>query len=211
MRLATSPAQNARDLAASGDERPATILSRARHPGVGPTWTSSAKDMVTTALGPSRVWATIGYGILNEVYWPWTGEPQLRDLGFIVADANTWQEVKRVRNYMIETPLPYVPIGIITHVGDDYVLELRVVPDPRRDALLIDYRLHGAGKRLYVLLAPHLGGTGYAQQCPRRRRARGLARSRGDVRDGRRRLRALERGLRRHVRRLAGLRSQRRA
>jgi hypothetical protein len=38
--------------------------------GIPPTWTSSAKDMVTTALGPSRVWATLSYGILNEVYWP---------------------------------------------------------------------------------------------------------------------------------------------
>ena len=32
-------------------------------PGISPTWTSSAKDMVSTALGSSRVWATIGHGI----------------------------------------------------------------------------------------------------------------------------------------------------
>jgi glucoamylase len=127
---------------------------------VAPTWTSSAKDIVSTALGPSRVWATIGYGILNEVYWPWTGEPQLRDLGFIVADARGWHEVKRVRKYSIELPLPYVPLGIITHVGDDYSLELRILPDPRRDTVVISYRLTGIGKQLYVLLAPHLGGSG---------------------------------------------------
>jgi glucoamylase len=41
--------------------------------------------MVMTALGTSRVWVTLGYGILNEVYWPATGLPQIRDLGFIVA------------------------------------------------------------------------------------------------------------------------------
>jgi glucoamylase len=130
------------------------------HPGIAPTWTSSAKDIVSTALGPSRVWATIGYGILNEVYWPWTGEPQLRDLGFIVADEHGWQEVKRVRNYTIDLPLPYVPLGVITHVGDGYTLELRVVPDPRRDTVVIAYRLNAVGKKLYVLLAPHLGGSG---------------------------------------------------
>ena len=45
-------------------------------PGIRPTWTSSAKDMVTTALGISRVWVTLGYGIVNEVYWPATGQPQ---------------------------------------------------------------------------------------------------------------------------------------
>jgi glucoamylase len=46
-----------------------------------PTWTSSAKDMVTTALGTSRVWVTLGHGIVNEIYWPATGTPQIRDLG----------------------------------------------------------------------------------------------------------------------------------
>jgi glucoamylase len=53
-------------------------------PGVSPTWTSSAKDLVSTALGSSRIWATFGFGIVNELYWPSTGQPQLRDLGFIV-------------------------------------------------------------------------------------------------------------------------------
>jgi hypothetical protein len=31
-------------------------------PGSRPTWTSSAKDMVATALGTSRVWVTLGAG-----------------------------------------------------------------------------------------------------------------------------------------------------
>jgi glucoamylase len=39
-------------------------------PGIAPTWSSSDKDLVTTALGSSRIWATLGYGIINEVYWP---------------------------------------------------------------------------------------------------------------------------------------------
>jgi glucoamylase len=63
-------------------------------PGSRPTWTSSAKDMVMTALGTSRVWVTLGYGILNEVYWPATGQPQVRDLGFILAGPSAWFEVK---------------------------------------------------------------------------------------------------------------------
>ena len=70
-------------------------------PGSLPTWTSSAKDMVTTALGTSRLWVTLGYGIVNEVYWPSTGEPQIRDLGFIVAGPFGWTEVKRAGNYEI--------------------------------------------------------------------------------------------------------------
>ena len=46
-------------------------------PGIAPTWTSSAKDIVTTSLGDSRVWVSMGYGILNEIYVPQTGMPQV--------------------------------------------------------------------------------------------------------------------------------------
>jgi len=76
-------------------------------PGVRPTWTSSAKDLVGTAIGPSRLWVTVGYGIVNEVYYPRVDMPQIRDLGFIVADGSGfWVEVKRNANYHVTTPGP---------------------------------------------------------------------------------------------------------
>ncbi|MDE3024620.1 MAG: glucan 1,4-alpha-glucosidase, partial [Acidobacteriota bacterium] len=130
-------------------------------PGIVPTWTSSAKDAVTTALGPSRVWATLGFGILNEVYWPATGRPQVRDLGFLVAGGGDWVEVKRAQAYRLETPSPCVPLPRLVHEGDGYRLELEIVPDPLRDVLLISHQLTGEGRLLYPLLAPHLGGSGY--------------------------------------------------
>lgn len=129
-------------------------------PGIAPTWTSSAKDIVTTALGPSRVWVTLGHGIVNEVYYPTTGQPQLRDLGFIVATPSGWSELKRVARYTIETPSPTVPLPTVTHEGDGYRLALEIVPDPAREALLLRYRLEGEGATLYPLLAPHLGANG---------------------------------------------------
>jgi glucoamylase len=129
-------------------------------PGIRPTWTSSAKDVVTTSLGVSRVWVTLGYGILNEIYWPETGDPQLRDLGFIVAGPSGWFEVKRVNRYRISLPEPYIPLPHVTHEGDGYRLVFEVVPDPRRDAVLISYRLVGDGVRLYPLLSPHLNNGG---------------------------------------------------
>jgi len=130
-------------------------------PGIGPTWSASAKDVVTTALGPSRLWATVGLGIVNEVYWPSTGEPQIRDLGFIVADDHEWVEVKRVNHYQVTTPKPWVPFTRIIHRGERYTLTLEFLPDPLRDVLLISFELAGAGYRLYPLLAPHLGATGW--------------------------------------------------
>jgi glucoamylase len=129
-------------------------------PGIAPTWASSAKDLVSTALGPSRLWVTLGYGILNEVYWPATGRPQIRDLGFIVAGDGFWAEVKRVNCYTLSTPSPDVPLPTVVHEHERYRLEVEVLPDPLRDVVLIRYQLDGPGLRLYPLLAPHLGGSG---------------------------------------------------
>ena len=126
-------------------------------PGTPPSWTSSAKDMVSTALGASRLWATFGYGIVNEVYWPSTGEPQIRDLGFIIKGPKGWTEVKRAARYLLSTPKPHVPLPRVVHEGEDYRLELEYLPHPLRDALLINFRLDGDELKLYALLAPHLG------------------------------------------------------
>ena len=64
-------------------------------PGLPPCWSSSIKEIVGCALGPSRLWFTMGQGIIHEVYYPRVDIPQVRDLGFIVADAQGfWIEVK---------------------------------------------------------------------------------------------------------------------
>ena len=147
----TSPAAAEVELS-SGD-----VPSGAR--ALSPTWTSSAKDLITTALGPSRLWAALGHGVVNEVYWPSTGEPQIRDLGFIVTGPHGWSELKRVARYSIETPAPDVPVPTIVHEGPDgaYRLTLEIAPDPARDVLVIRHRLEGEGCRLLVLMALHLG------------------------------------------------------
>ncbi len=132
-------------------------------PGIPPTWTSSAKDMVGCALGASRLWFTLGFGIVNEVYYPRVDIPQIRDLGFIVADGEGfWAEVKRVADYQLRLLAPGVPAVEILHRHERYSLLLRIAPASRRDALVIECRLDGDRRlRPYVLLAPHLGATGY--------------------------------------------------
>ena len=139
-------------------------------PGISPTWTSSAKDIVGCGLGPARLWFTIGFGIINEVYYPRVDIPQIRDLGFIVAGPDGfWSEVKRNEHYTLRRLAPGVPAVEIVHEHERYTLRLRVTPDPRRDVLAIECRLEpapaeagGDGElRLYVLVAPHLGATGY--------------------------------------------------
>lgn len=136
-------------------------------PGIPPTWTSSDKDMVGTSLGPARLWFTVGHGIVNEVYWPRVDLPQIRDLGFIVADGKGfWSEVKRGAGYTIATPGPGIPAVQVLHRHSRFELALRIVPDPWRDALLIDVELTGDWDLApYALLAPRLGGTGWGNRA----------------------------------------------
>src|SRR5271155_1132649 len=137
-------------------------------PGITPTWTSSAKDIVGCGLGPWRLWITLGFGIVNEVYSPRVDTPQIRDLGFIVAGPDGfWSEVKRNQNYTLKLLAPGVPAVEIVHQHARYTLHLRITPDPRRDVLVIECRLDGEGELgLYVLVAPHLGATGYDNIAP---------------------------------------------
>src|SRR5512135_286139 len=132
------------------------------HPGIAPTWTSSAKDMVVCSLGLPRLWFTTGYGIVNEVYYPRADIPQIRDLGFIVADGRGfWVEVKRLDAYRVSLPEPGIPALDIVHEHPRFRLRLRVVADAERDAVIVALDLEGdSDLRPYALLAPHLGGTG---------------------------------------------------
>jgi glucoamylase len=131
-------------------------------PGLEPTWCSSDKDLVGTAVGPARLWFTLGHGIVNEVYHPRIDIPQIRDLGIIVADGKGfWVELKRLQTHEMYLPAPGIPLPTIVHRHPRFVLSLRVSPDPERDVLLIDLELEGdPDLRPYVLLAPRLGGSG---------------------------------------------------
>jgi glucoamylase len=132
-------------------------------PGASPTWCSSAKEMVGCALGPSRLWFTIGGGIVNEVFFPRVDTPQIRDLGFIIADdQGFWIELKRLGNHALRLAAPGVPAVHIKHHHERFDFTLRITPDPWRDVLLLEIQLEGdPGLRPYALLAPHLGGTGH--------------------------------------------------
>ena len=131
-------------------------------PGIAPTWSSSAKDMVGCSLGASRLWFTIGGGIVNEVYYPRVDIPQIRDLGFLVGDGQGfWVEVKRMDRHVVTLGAPGCPAVRVVHRHERFELVLRIVPCTHRDALIIEVTLEGDDTlRPYALLAPHLGGTG---------------------------------------------------
>lgn len=139
-----------------------TLLDAPGAPGMQPNWCNGAKQMVGTTLGPARVWFTIGQGILNEIYYPRIDIPQIRDLGFIVADnVDFWVEVKRIDDCTVECTEAGIPAVIVTHRHPRFTLTQRIVPEPNRDVILIELTLQGdPNLKPYVLLAPHLGSTG---------------------------------------------------
>lgn len=75
-----------------------------------PTWAHAGKDMVGTSLGTARLWFTVAEGIVTEVYYPRIDIPQIKDLGFIIADdQGFWVELRQLRNYEVKQPNPAVP------------------------------------------------------------------------------------------------------
>lgn len=146
-------------------------------PGIAPTWSSSAKDAVGTSHYASRIWFTVGHGILNEVYWPRVDRPQIRDLGFIVADgAGFWSEVKRDADSEARFVAPGIPAVVAVHRHPRYELTLRICVDDHADVVRIEARLEDCRAvddperaahplRLYPLLAPHLGFSGTSNRA----------------------------------------------
>ncbi len=120
---------------------------------------------------------TIGHGILNEIYWPRLDLPQVRDLGFIVADDDGfWSEVKRDATHDVRGAEPGLPAIIVTHDHPRYRLDLRICADDDADLVRVEAHLEdrldpadprrGAHPlRLYALLAPRLGSSGRSNRA----------------------------------------------
>jgi glucoamylase len=138
-------------------------------PGIAPRWISSAKSGVGTAFDPvSRVWFTLGYGILDEIYHPRVDRASTRDMGFIVTDGqNFFSEEKRDTDSKVSYIEEGVPAyHLINTCKQGYFrIEKDVIADPMRNVVLQRVQfipLQGslADYHLYALLAPHLGNQG---------------------------------------------------
>ena len=140
-------------------------------PGLEPRWTSSVKDAVVTAYAASsRIWLTCSHGILNEIYFPTIDRPQVRDMGFLVTDGDTFvHEEKRD----LKTTFEYIDPDALgaRYVNSDpdgrYSMTKEIICDPHHGVVLQRVRLEGHADliprlKMYALLAPHLdrGGAG---------------------------------------------------
>jgi len=138
-------------------------------PGLEPRWTSSVKDAVGTAYSASsRIWFTCSHGVLNEIYHPTIDSAQVRDMGFLVTDGETF--VHEEKRDLIST-FEYIhseALGVRyvnRDAGGRYALTKEIICDPHHSVLLTRVRLEGHDDllprlKIYALLAPHLGGGG---------------------------------------------------
>jgi glucoamylase len=146
-------------------------------PGIGPRWTSSAKEGLGTAYHTScRVWFTLSHGIVNEIYYPTVDQPNTRDFQFLISDGETFfHEEKRDLDHRIEYPERDCVLYRLTNSEPNglYRLIKHVLADPHRSVLLVHTKLEVLdeslrGKlRLYALLVPHLArqGAGNSGWC----------------------------------------------
>ncbi len=139
-------------------------------PGIEPRWTRSDKDGVGTAYAAlSRVWFTVSKGILNEVYYPTIDQPQIRDLQFLITDAETFFHDERQMDNTHECLAPDTLGYRITNADPHgrYRIVKEVIADPHQACVLMQTRVEAdagmlAKLRLFTLCAPHLevGGRG---------------------------------------------------
>jgi glucoamylase len=138
-------------------------------PGLEPRWTSSVKDAIGTAYAASsRVWFTCSHGILNEVYHPTIDRAQVRDMGFLITDGETFaHEEKRDLLHSFEYIHPEA-LGV-RYVNRDpegrYSLTHEIISDPHHSVVLQWVKIEGHEDllprlKVYALLAPHLDGGG---------------------------------------------------
>ncbi|EQD52594.1 Glucodextranase N domain protein, partial [mine drainage metagenome] len=75
-------------------------------PGLPPRWTHSNKEGIGTAYSAdSRLWFTLWRGSVSEVYGPTIDLPQVRDLGFLITDGETFfHEEKRHLEHTVTRP-----------------------------------------------------------------------------------------------------------
>jgi len=139
-------------------------------PGVDPRWTSSVKDGIGTAYsGSSRVWFTLGFGIINEIYFPYVDTPNTRDLQLLITDGESFcHEEKRDLEHLVERPDSNAQLYRVTNSdpGGRYRIIKEIICEPHSSVVLMSVNVEVADEslrqklRLFVLLAPHVQNTG---------------------------------------------------
>lgn len=159
--LALSSVVAARLLVAGGAEAAATATR--------PTWTNANKQGVGTATTlESKVWFTLGSGVLTEVYYPTVDQANLRQLELLVTDGHGFFERESADTAQAVT-VPDAHVLAFSQANTSrsgrYRITRTTLSDPARPVvrLLVHFEPLGerpAPLRLFVALDPSLANSG---------------------------------------------------
>ncbi len=136
-------------------------------PGANATWTTGAKQAFASATGTtSKLWYTLGSGILNEVYYPQTDNPDVRTLQFLVTDGSSFTDAEttgttHVVNLPDQQSLTWQQVN--TASNGKYTITKTYAADPARSVLLIHTTFQNTSSgplSLYVHYDPSLANSG---------------------------------------------------
>lgn len=134
-------------------------------PGEIPSWTPASKDGIGTSVTTqSKVWFTLGGGIVDEVYYPRVDVADTHGLELAVSDGKrVWIESRDMTHGIArvdDSALVYRQTS--RDAAGRITITKTYVTDPDRNTLLIDVSVSApAGDMVYVLYHPALGNTGY--------------------------------------------------
>jgi glucoamylase len=140
------------------------------NPGDPPAWTRGDKDGVGTARSwASLVWYTVAGGIITEVYYADVDTPQVRDFQLIITDGLTFfHDAQKDFTHRCDLIDPQALALRLTNtaIGQPYSVVQDVISEPDAACLLVRTSLRAEQAfldklRVYVLLAPHMGGAGF--------------------------------------------------
>ncbi|WP_370947528.1 glucan 1,4-alpha-glucosidase [Amycolatopsis sp. cg5] len=136
-------------------------------PGIASAWTSGAKEgLGTSTTTTSKLWYTLGQGIVNEVYYPQADTPDVQDLQYMVSDGTSFTDEEKVattHQVSLADPNSLTYQQVNTATNGRYRITKTYVTDPARATLLIRTRfqvLTGGALKLFALYNPSLGNSG---------------------------------------------------
>ena len=153
--------------------QPKTPKPAPRGPGSKPRWTSSAKTGVGTAISQtSRIWYTVGQGVLNELYFPDVDTANTRTVRFLVTDGETFfSDEEHDAAHVVTAFADGVPGYEVVSTCQEgrYRIRKEIVAESVRDTLLLRVRFEvlevSKPLRLYLYVEPHLGDQGADNSC----------------------------------------------
>src|SRR5213082_3189263 len=147
--------------------QPAPLRSTAPGgPGAKATWTNGNKQGVGTATAPiSKVWFTLGDGVLTEVYYPTVDKANLRMLDFVVTDGAGFFERESIdTDHRVEVPARDVLSFRQTNTSRSgrYRIVRETFTDPAHQSIAIHVRFEptGAPLKLYLYADPAIDNSG---------------------------------------------------